>query len=246
IRAEQIHRHVELQLIEAKRMELEGCEIIHSGDTGLVAMPSGERAARKAALLGLSAYVKLLLKPSGIYFLHAGAVERDGKALVFAGENDSGKSTLVRRFVLEGWKFIADDNLPVMRAGACFLGEAFYVGQLEQEGIERLVREGFTPVALPGFLRAPRCGGDPVEIRAIIFLEKNHENGTGEIIYLQRKEALGKLLALSKTPLTDDDYENFLDVLIGVVQQADCYEMKFNPVSCMKIIEPQMNTDKQS
>ncbi|HUG85310.1 MAG TPA: hypothetical protein VMM13_12135 [Euzebya sp.] len=42
--------------------------------------------------------------------LHAGAVERDGRAVVIAGQSGSGKSTLVTKLLGEGWRYLTDEG----------------------------------------------------------------------------------------------------------------------------------------
>jgi len=52
------------------------------------------------------------LERKGIYLMHASAVERDGRGVVFSGLNGSGKSTLSIYLVLNhGFKYISDNFL---------------------------------------------------------------------------------------------------------------------------------------
>ena len=46
-------------------------------------------------------------------WLHAAAVERNGKALLVAGPSGQGKSTLSTRLCEKGWNFMSDDIAPV-------------------------------------------------------------------------------------------------------------------------------------
>ena len=50
--------------------------------------------------------------------LHAASVERDGGALVLAGDSGVGKSTLAFSLAEAGWRLVADDLTAVDRAGA--------------------------------------------------------------------------------------------------------------------------------
>jgi hypothetical protein len=48
-----------------------------------------------------------------LMWMHAGAVERDGRAVVFAGPSGNGKSTMVTLLCERGWRFLSDDIAPV-------------------------------------------------------------------------------------------------------------------------------------
>jgi hypothetical protein len=48
-----------------------------------------------------------------LLWLHAGAVERNGSALVFPGESGRGKSTLVTLLARNGWGFLSDEIVPL-------------------------------------------------------------------------------------------------------------------------------------
>lgn len=50
---------------------------------------------------------------SDLFWLHAGAAERDGKALLISGPSGSGKSTLTTLLCGLGWKLMSDDMAPI-------------------------------------------------------------------------------------------------------------------------------------
>jgi hypothetical protein len=64
------------------------------------------------AILGPS--LSLLLALHGVVSIHASAVERGGRALVFVGESGAGKSTLASHLAQRGWGRLADDILPAV------------------------------------------------------------------------------------------------------------------------------------
>ena len=80
--------------------------------------PDGRTIAGASAAEGLPLLVDLVLGPAlclalalrGVFCLHAGAVEVDGRIVAFLGDSGAGKSTLAR---LLGWQRAADDILPV-------------------------------------------------------------------------------------------------------------------------------------
>ena len=57
-----------------------------------------------------------LLAPHGLFVLHAGAIQRDGDAVLVLGGTGTGKSTLVASAASAGWSALADD-LVVVRMG---------------------------------------------------------------------------------------------------------------------------------
>ena len=78
----------------------------------------GRTIAGASAAEGLPLLADLVLGPAlcltlalrGVFCLHAGAVEVDGRIVAFLGDSGAGKSTLAR---LLGWPRAADDILPV-------------------------------------------------------------------------------------------------------------------------------------
>jgi hypothetical protein len=58
-----------------------------------------------------------ILRRSGNYLTHAGAVGREGHCILLAGESGSGKTTFTVRKVMEGWDFYGDDMVIVGRDG---------------------------------------------------------------------------------------------------------------------------------
>ena len=73
------------------------------------------------ALRGLSNGVHFLLgMRSPMTFLHAGAVEIDGEAVVFPGRSRWGKSTLVERLVDEGCGYMSDEYAVISPEGTVF------------------------------------------------------------------------------------------------------------------------------
>ena len=51
-----------------------------------------------------------LLRTAGLFGIHAGAVERDGRGLLLVGRSGSGKSTTTLALALSGWGFLGDDT----------------------------------------------------------------------------------------------------------------------------------------
>ena len=73
------------------------------------------------ALWGLSNAVHFVIgKRSPMTFLHAGAVEIDGQAVVFPGRSRWGKSMLVASLVEQGCGYLSDEYAVVSTEGAVF------------------------------------------------------------------------------------------------------------------------------
>lgn len=49
-----------------------------------------------------------------LLWIHAGAVERDGCALIISGKSGNGKSTLVTHMCGYGWRLMSDDTVPII------------------------------------------------------------------------------------------------------------------------------------
>ncbi len=73
------------------------------------------------ALRGVSNAVHFVIgKRSPLTFLHAGAVEIDGFAIVFPGRSRWGKSTLVASLVAQGCGYLSDEYAVVSSEGCVF------------------------------------------------------------------------------------------------------------------------------
>lgn len=57
----------------------------------------------------LDLYRRLVAQAHGRWLLHAAALEKGGKALVLAGPSNSGKSTLCRALMAEGWAYLSEE-----------------------------------------------------------------------------------------------------------------------------------------
>lgn len=88
---------------------------------------------------------------SDLFWLHAGAAERDGKAMLICGPSGSGKSTLTTLLCEVGWRLMSDDmapmkmsslevlaypQSPIRRLDSGFDIETHGIGTLERERVE--------------------------------------------------------------------------------------------------------------
>ena len=60
------------------------------------------------------------LRRAGLYQFHAGCVvsKKDGGAILLVGDSGCGKSTLTATLLLNGWRFVSDDNLLLRESAA--------------------------------------------------------------------------------------------------------------------------------
>jgi hypothetical protein len=58
-----------------------------------------------------------LLRPWGIYVVHAFAAEKDGQAILLVGESGSGKTTTGLNLMAHGWRYLANDLALLRRKG---------------------------------------------------------------------------------------------------------------------------------
>jgi hypothetical protein len=60
------------------------------------------------------------LRRAALYQFHAGCVvsKKDGGAILLVGDSGSGKSTLTATLLLNGWRFVSDDNLLLRESAA--------------------------------------------------------------------------------------------------------------------------------
>ena len=93
-----------------------------------------------------------------LMWMHAGAAERAGKAILFAGPSGNGKSTMVTLLCERGWRFLSDDIAPIRMNGDEVLPfpqsprRRIHQGQpLQPEHFGRLARESV--VIEPGLIQ---------------------------------------------------------------------------------------------
>ncbi|MFH1538083.1 MAG: hypothetical protein ABIH66_03935 [bacterium] len=196
----------------------------------LVRLPDSVRLKLRNILYGVAAYVRWCLMRAEIYTLHASGLKGGVGALAFAGESDSGKTTLVIKFLRERWEFLADDNLPLSLEGdglkAHYLGEAIYGMRFGARELDSFVERGYRLFGYPGYLTAPAVDG-AAAVKAIFILERG-----GEVRFEEMEPAAAstKLLNLCKVPLLGkDDYERYFDFAVRSAAATRCVRLRFSP-----------------
>jgi hypothetical protein len=178
-----------------------------------------------------------LLRPSGIYGLHAaGLVAEDGTGVLAVGESGSGKSTLAIALVRAGWRYLSDDAVLLRsrpaRVEALALRRHFYVVSAETGDYSDL------PL---GEERPDSCGGHRTRVgiegayptqrsgectpRVLLF-PRVTRRGQSVLRPLDPSDALGRLIGQSSPQLFDrETMPAHLATLNRLVQQAAAYEL---------------------
>jgi GTPase SAR1 family protein len=141
-----------------KRIVVRTAEEIRS-----VELPTADRGLVYALIL------KEILRNLGDFvFFHAGVVSRDGRALVLSGPPNSGKSTLVKELVEDGFTFYSDEVCPVhLESGRVHPFPRSIWLAARRKG--RPDPHDKAPIS-PNTLGSP-VGRESVPIKALVFLE---------------------------------------------------------------------------
>jgi hypothetical protein len=178
-----------------------------------------------------------LLRPLGIYSLHAAALSPvDGKGLLLVGAPGSGKSTLAIGLIREGWRYLSDDAV-LLRDGSEYVEalacrKSFYVDAIRSQDYSDLLLGDETPDAngrerrrvgisqMFGALHMRRCVP-----RAVIFLRiKSQDQST--LMPIDHVSALGALLSQSAPQLFDQGTMGaHLELLKRLLQQCELYQL---------------------
>ncbi len=79
----------------------------------LMEIREGDGKNETAVFLGRSCRNFFGDKVKNFLVIHGGAVEREGKVLVFVGRHASGKTTIVKGFHSKGWNYLCEDMLMI-------------------------------------------------------------------------------------------------------------------------------------
>lgn len=234
--------------LEQVRIGHGGADIMYfdeAASTAAAYLPENEKAAGRAASNAIPLFTRAILKSSGLFFIHAAAAERDGSAVIFAGENEAGKSSLARSLLMDGWNLLSDDNLPLlMRNGVvCALPvrEAFNATSLENAQIEKLLSTGFTKSTFPGFLHPRPLAAEPAPVKAV-FYPKWSGTAAGASP-APRPFALKTIYSLCKTPLFSTGLRGYDEIAGALATQGEhfFYHLKkgawFDPAELLSAVE---------
>ena len=179
-----------------------------------------------------------LLRPRGIYSLHAAAVaDRDGSGLLVVGASGSGKSTLAIGLVQTGWSYLSDDALLLRSTPdgveALALRKDLYIDAARSpdysdlplgEGVlvtrGRQKRKVSIEEVYPGQY-LDRC------MPRLLVFPRIIPQDQSELVPMDRVRALKILLAESAPQLFDTKtMARHLEVLKKLLQQTTAYELR--------------------
>lgn len=148
------------------------------------------------------------LELSGIIALHAGAIEVDGRAVLFAADRTGGKSTLVASFVKAGFALLADDisALALTPEGVRCLHGFPQIKLTPDQAWRFLGREVNYPLVHPAFekLSVPledlgRPATSPLPVAGIYLLAREQEAGdVEEAVRITRLPAAEAVIHLAR------------------------------------------------
>jgi hypothetical protein len=168
----------------------------------------GPYRTRENAFRGISNGIHFLLgKRSPMTFLHAGAIEIDGAAVIFPGRSQWGKSTLVSSLVDQGGGYLSDEYAVISAEGSVFpLSKPI-----------RLRSNGQAEYRTPRSVGAP--GGLPC---AAVVLTRYQAGATWNPKPLSRENAvLGIMPAALQSRHAP---HQVLEALTALVKEAGCYQ----------------------
>ncbi len=159
-------------------------------------MNGSSPSAGSAPLLQL--LVLWVMFAEGFLPIHASAVDRHGRLLVFSGEKGSGKSTLALRFHLLGYPLVSDDLLYLRASGGLLQGGGHCQPVKLKSAEARLLPSSYQLATGAAAVRekllypAPQFHPEAVNrmypVEAVVFLE-------------QRAEPTGRACVLSNCPV---------------------------------------------
>jgi hypothetical protein len=93
--------------------------------------------------------VQLTLLKHGATFCHSSAIERDGQAILFPACGGVGKTSLMSRYVEQGWNFLADDLCTLDARGRATIHplpmHIYKYHEIQAAGLVRKMLERSTP-----------------------------------------------------------------------------------------------------
>jgi HprK-related kinase A len=181
----------------------------------------------------------IIERTSFLLVLHAGVVERGGRAIVFPAPPGSGKSTLCAALVHRGWRLLSDE-LALLSLDDGTLSALARPISLKNESIDIIHRLSpqsrmTTPLSDTGkgnvaFLKPPRDSVARVSepaFPALIIVPKYVRQAAGALLESKSKHETFK-------ELTDSAYNFSLfgrrgfETLADLVDRCGCYDLRFN------------------
>ena len=172
--------------------------------------------------------VELQKRRSDLYFLHAAALERDGRAVLLVAESGAGKSTTTWGLLHHGFRYASDELAPIDLSNGRIHGFPHALC---------LKADPPAPYPLPGgVLRTSRSRHVPVELLpcglapsllpldAIVFLRYRPERDQPAIRAMGAAEATARLYVQALNPLAHP--ADGIDAALQVVRGLRCFGLE--------------------
>ncbi len=172
--------------------------------------------------------IELQKRRRDLYFLHAAALEREGRGLLLVAESGGGKSTTAWGLLHHGFRYASDELAPIDLAtgrvhafphALCLKADPPSPYPLPA-GVLRTSRTRHVPVGLLPSALAPL----PLTPEAIVFLRYRPELDQPSIRPMAAAEAAARLYVQALNPLAHA--ADGLDGALQVVRNARCYGLE--------------------
>jgi len=172
--------------------------------------------------------VELQKRRSDLYFLHAAALEREGRAVLLVAESGGGKSTTTWALLHHGFRYASDELAPIdLSSGRlhgfphalCLKAEPPTPYPLPG-GVLRTSRSLHVPVDLLPSALAP----SPLPLDAVVFLRYQPELDRPAIRPVSAAEATARLYVQALNPLAHPG--DGIDAALQVVTGARCFGLQ--------------------
>ncbi len=200
--------------------------ISRHGSMPLIARDDGEFVF----LLEKDLTIELQYQRPDLYFLHAAALELDGRTVILAAPSGSGKSTTTWGLLHHGFRYLSDELAPVdLRANSvCAYPHALCLKQEPPRGypLPAAVRSTRRTLHVPTTsLPAETIVGFAGPVTTIVFLEyRPNERKPAGMIPISRAEAAARLFALALNPLAHA--EDGIAAAAAIAGGAECYRLR--------------------
>lgn len=172
--------------------------------------------------------IALQRRRADLYFLHAAALERDGRGLLLVAESGAGKSTTTWGLLHHGFRYASDELAPIDLArrevhgfphALCLKTDPPGPYPLPP-GTLRTSRTRHVPVSLMPSPLAP----EPFAPDAIVFVQYRPELDRPTLAPLGQAEAAARLYVQALNPLAHP--EDGLDAALAIVRGARCLSLE--------------------
>jgi hypothetical protein len=200
--------------------------ILRHGSTSLIARDDGEFIF----LLEKDLTIELQYQRPDLYFLHAAALELDGRIVILAAPSGSGKSTTTWGLLHHGFRYLSDELAPIDLGAnsVCAYPHALCLKREPPRGypLPAAVRATRRTLHVPtASLPAETIVGSAGPLTTIVFLEYRPTEGKpAGMIPISKAEAAARLFALALNPLAHA--EDGIAAAAAIAGGAECYRLR--------------------